>query len=79
MNMPVRSGALIHQVMCEYPKAASLDDFVEALESNDFLIVEEFYKDVQSGSYYSAGMIAINHRHIGKIRAINEKNPQFRD
>lgn len=71
MNMPARSGVPIHQIICEHP-SGSVEDFVSALERNDFLIVEEFYRDMEaprgSDSYYSVGRVAINHRYIGKVK-----------
>lgn len=71
MNMPARSGSAIHQIMAEHP-AKSLEEFVDRLESEDFVIVEEFYKDQSSPkfapTYYSAGMTAINQRYVGKVK-----------
>jgi len=71
MNMPSRSGVPIHQIICEHP-SGSVDDFVMALERNDFLIVDEFYRDVEaprgSNSYYPVGRVAINHRFVGKVK-----------
>jgi hypothetical protein len=74
MNMPANSGNLIHQVMCEYP-ANSIEDFCKALEQNDFLIVDELYKNSKNvgygmDPYYCVGKTAINHLHVGKIKEL---------
>ena len=71
MNMPARSGSAIHQIMAEHP-ATSLQEFILQLEEDNFVIVEEFYKDQQSPKfsphYYSAGITAINQRYVGKVK-----------
>lgn len=71
MNMPARSGSAIHQIMAEHP-ARSLEEFIHQLEADEFVIVEEFYKDQQSPKfsphYYSAGVTAINQRYVGKVK-----------
>jgi hypothetical protein len=73
MNMPARSGVPIHQIICEYP-ANSVATFCDALENHDFIVVEEFYRNMEaSGStdaYYSVGLTAINHRYVGKIKEL---------
>lgn len=75
LNMPAYSGALVHQVVCAHP-SNSLDELVDELHRNDFIVVEEFYKNPQTGEHYSRGEIAINHRHIGKIKVINQQNEE---
>lgn len=74
MNMPSRSGNTIHQIIAEYP-TPSLAEFLRALETMDFVIVEEYYKDPESArgvpSYYPVGQTAINHRYIGKIKVLS--------
>ena len=71
MNMPARSGVPIHQIICEY-LASGIADFCESLESHDFLLVEEFYRNIDgppgTDPYYSVGMTALNHRYIGKVK-----------
>lgn len=72
MNMPAYSGAAIHQIICEHP-AKSIDEFCRALEQNDFLVVDELYRNSKAAPsmndpYYSVGKTAINHLHIGKIK-----------
>jgi len=71
MNMPSYSGNLVHQMNVEH-KAKSLEEFVDALSKEDFVVVEEFYRDPQTGSDNSRGMTAINHRYVGKIKIINQ-------
>jgi hypothetical protein len=52
----------------EHKASKSLDDFVNALNTNDYILVEEFYKDRNTSEYVSRGMIAINHRYVGKVK-----------
>jgi len=71
MNMPVRTKdkanlqQLVHQVIAEHP-AKSLEEFLEIAQSNDFIIVEELYKD--DSGYFSVGKTMLNHAHIGKVK-----------
>lgn len=81
MHMPVRGTEkrdeqprhipqavpLIHRLIVEHP-SKSLSEFVRVLQTNDFVIVEEFFPDQYTKSYVSHGPIAINHRYIGKIK-----------
>ena len=73
LNMPAYSGALVHQIVCAHA-ANDLDELVDELNRNDFIIVEEFYKNPQTNEHYSRGNVAINHRVIGKIKAINHQH-----
>lgn len=66
MNMPSRGGNSIHQIIGEH-HAASLDEFHETLNENEFVVVEEFYKN-QTGGFYSVGGIILNTMHIGKVK-----------
>jgi hypothetical protein len=66
--MPSYSGNLVHQMHIEHSSSKSLGDFVDALNSNDYIIVEEFYKDRADADYYSRGFVALNHRYVGKIK-----------
>jgi len=68
MNMPARAGTLVHQVYAEYD-CSSLEAFLEILLDNDFLIVEEFYRDkVIFTKFDSVGNIILNCRYIGKVK-----------
>ena len=71
MNMPSFSNNLVHQVNVEHAESKSLEDFVTALTDNDFVLVEEFYRDPQTRSENSRGMLAINHRFVGKIKIMD--------
>lgn len=71
MNMPTRNGSPIHQVICEH-EALSVADFMKSMGYAEFLIVEELYRDA-SGNYFSAGVVALNVAHIGKIKMDKEK------
>jgi len=44
MNMPSYSGNAVHQIQAEH-SSKSLEEFADALMQNDFVIVEEFYRD----------------------------------
>lgn len=67
MNMQSRSGNPTHQVIGEVQGISSLDRLIEVLQDQEFLLIEEFYKDPQGG-YYSRGMTVLNTMHIGKIK-----------
>ena len=76
MNMPSYNGGAVHQIICEHP-SADLEEFCHALEQNDFLIVDELYKNGKFAPpsldpYYSVGKTAINHIHIGKIKEFGQ-------
>lgn len=71
LNMPSYQGNLVHQLVVEHG-SPSLESFVEALSSNDFVVVEEFYRDGKTGSSYSRGKLALNYQHIGKIKCYME-------
>jgi|APCry1669193181_1035450.scaffolds.fasta_scaffold152530_1 hypothetical protein len=66
MNMPTKNGSSVHQIMAEHP-SDSLESFKEALESEDFIEVEEFYRNTE-GEYYSTGNVLLNHTHVGKVK-----------
>jgi len=66
MNMPSRQGSSVHQIIAEHP-ASTLEELMDALQSEDFLVVDEYYKD-QYGSYYKTGRTLLNHRYVGKVR-----------
>ena len=72
MNMPARSGTAVHQIVADYP-VKSLEDFLQALTDNDFLMVEEYYKDPQNGTFSSNGYVGINYRFVGKVKVLNNK------
>lgn len=76
MHMPSYSGNLVHQVNVEH-ESESLEDFVDALTKNDFVIVEEFYRDPNNTKDYSRGMMALNHRYVGKIKILNANAPHI--
>jgi len=68
MNMPsFTAGNLVHQVIAEYP-VRSLEDFIKALSSVDFLIVDEWYRNAETKEYYFAGQVALNPLIIGKVK-----------
>lgn len=73
MHMPVRTKPPyppqpVHQVIAEYP-VSSLEAFASVLKDNEFLVVEEFYKD--EGGYFSTGNVILNTDHVGKVKILN--------
>jgi hypothetical protein len=68
LNMPSRKGELVHQVICEYP-VSSIEAFLDAINENDFLLMEEFYRKPDNAGFYSVGLMILNTMHIGKIKA----------
>lgn len=79
MNMPVRGDpdsskppSLIHRLIVEHP-AKSLAEFAHELMNIDFIIVEEFFPDPVSKAYKSHGLIALNHRYVGKVKEWDRK------
>jgi hypothetical protein len=73
MNMPSRSGNQVHQIIGEH-RAESLEEFIDAFEGVDFLIVEEIYRDNEAGNksagFYKVGQVAINPMYVGKIKVL---------
>ena len=71
LNIPSYNGKLVHQIICE-SEAESIIEFCEQLNDNDFIVMEEYYKDKESPSalatYYSVGPICINCQWIGKVK-----------
>lgn len=67
LNMPSRKGELVHQVVCNYP-VDNIEQFMEALNENDFILVEEFYRKPDNGGFYPVGMMIMNTMHIGKVK-----------
>jgi hypothetical protein len=58
-------------VICESP-AKTVAEFILSVGDEEFFTVEEFYRD-NVGNYFSAGMVALNVAHIGKIKMDKEK------
>lgn len=67
MNMQSRSGNPTHQVIGEVAGIRTLQALIDHMRDEEFLEIEEFYKDPQSG-YYSRGRTVLNTMHIGKIK-----------
>ena len=79
MNMPVRGDpdssrqpALIHRLIVEH-SAKSLEEFAHELMNIDFIIVEEFFPGKFSKEYESHGLVALNHRYVGKVKEWDRK------
>ena len=71
MNMPSYTNNLVHQMAVEHA-SGSLKEFIDVLSSEDFIIVEEFYKNPNDGVAYSRGFVALNHRYVGKIKVYTD-------
>jgi len=67
LNMPSRKGELVHQVVCEH-QSGSMEEFLEALQENDFLLVQEFYRKADSFGFFPVGPMILNTMHIGKVK-----------
>lgn len=76
-KIPLQQIPLIHRIIVEHP-SRSLEEFVDTLERHDFVIVEELFYDSYMKDLRSNGMIAINHRYIGKIKASERQNESQR-
>jgi len=71
MNMPSFNNNLVHQVNVEHAASKTLEDFITALTDNDFVLVEEFYRDPTTGLENSRGQLALNYRFVGKVKIMN--------
>jgi len=75
MNMPSYVDNLVHQMQVEHAASKSLEDFVIALNNNDYVIVEEYYKDRYTSEYINRGPVALNHRYVGKVKIFTTYEP----
>lgn len=69
LNMPSRKGELVHQVICEHD-AESIEDFLDVLQNEDFVIAEEFYRKPENAGFFPVGTIILNTMHIGKVKVL---------
>lgn len=67
MNMASRAGNPVHQILGDADNCDSLSDVAEILAENDFIIVEEIYRD-DHNLLRPAGKIMLNRAHIGKVK-----------
>ena len=68
LNCPARSGNPVHQIMAEHP-ADSLQKFMTLLCDEQFVMVEEIYRDSDSAvEYYSVGPLVINSNMVAKCK-----------
>ena len=67
MNMPVRSKdrnatqQFVHQIVAEHP-ARTIEDMENVLNQQDFIIVEEFYRD-ETGGFLDRKSTRLNSSH----------------
>ena len=65
LNMPSRAQSLVHQILAE-SDVNSFEEFVEICNNNQFILIDEIYKDgLQTNC---VGQLAINTDVIGKIK-----------
>lgn len=65
LNMPSRAQSLVHQILAE-SDVNSFEEFVEICNNNQFILIDEIYKDGIATK--NVGPLAINTDHIGKIK-----------
>jgi hypothetical protein len=71
LNMPSKAGNPVHQIIGDHP-AKTLEDLISVLIDDGVVVVDEIYRDNNSGNYYSVGPIAITSSVIGKIKTLNQ-------
>ena len=74
MNMPSYGNALVHQILGEHP-SASLEDFLEELAANDFIVVTEWYRSADTGKPVKKGDIILQTNLCGKAKVFNPDEP----
>ena len=75
LNMPAKSGALVHQILCE-SKINSLADMNDYLETHDFLLVDQLYVERGAGNesvLVPNGQVSLNRMVVGKIEELEER------
>ena len=65
--MGSHKGNIVHQVMGDHP-AETLEDFLNELTDQEFVVVEEWYKDNVTGESAYKGPIGLNARMVGKVK-----------
>lgn len=69
LNMPLKNGQPVHYVLGEVD-LNSLDEFMVLVEECDFIMVREFYRDIDSQKYFDLGDIMINTSLIGYAKEL---------
>jgi hypothetical protein len=67
LNMPSKAGNSVHQIMGDHP-ANTLEELATVLIDDGLIVLDEIYKDNNSGTYYSVGPIIITAHVIGKVK-----------
>ena len=69
LNCPSRAGHPVHQIMADHP-AKNLEQFMELLSDEPFVMVEEIYRDSETPgeNFYSVGSLIINSNMIAKCK-----------
>jgi hypothetical protein len=68
--MPSKAGNPVHQIIGDH-SAKTLEALISVLIDDGIIIVDEIYRDNNSGNYYSVGPIALSSSVIGKVKVLN--------
>lgn len=76
MNMPTkakldRNGppAMVHTIIAETDEAETIDEFMELVNNNQFIVVNEVHNDHDAGTQFVSGRLMLNTNFIGKVKA----------
>jgi hypothetical protein len=70
LNIPTKNG-MSHMIIAEHP-AETLEEFQEALHSEDFILMEEWQKQ-EYGDLKRGDLLLVNHQLIGKVRIYKQQ------
>lgn len=70
LNMPSRNGNSVHQVSADVEQE-NMRDFCDHLTDNDFIIVNEIYRN-SSGGIFPRGKLILNTKWIGKAKEFDD-------
>ena len=72
LNIPTKNG-MSHMIIVEHP-AETLEEFQEALHSEDFILMEEWQKhEYGYGELKRGDLLLVNHQLIGKVRIYKQQ------
>jgi hypothetical protein len=70
LNMPSYGNALVHQILGEH-RSNSLQEFLDELSDNTFIIVNEWYRNSDTGTPVQKGDIILKTDLCGKVKVFN--------
>jgi len=80
MNMASAKGSLIHQVFGDHT-AENLEELLDVLSRQDFILVQQFYKDKVSSDgdvlWIAKGGIILNTHYVGKVQMHSAENAEL--